>query len=246
MMSSKDPGEDKPPFKDELLEKSFFGTEGKRRKKIKKAVLLVTGNDGPFAECFVSTVPRVLAVIKGTIKVKLYDLVLEACYLHNVLGNSSKALSTFKETKTQLFISKYAVKGFSLAPQCLPDFSELVLHDRGGNVRPICSPQGWNQTWFQFQRQDLHTVLAHCRKVPDHHHDHTHITRSLILAVSMANFYLLHKQPRFEPGDTRGKDDKDTRIGADPVSNNRLRVSALDNMIAPRRTRSTSARSSSA
>ncbi|NVJ24837.1 MULTISPECIES: DUF3626 domain-containing protein [Myxococcus] len=192
---------------DVILKKSALSTKRGRKSKVKTALLLATNNDRDFTKCFIHTSPSALTVINGERAESLMTLVDEARTLWEVLGESSSVPSP-RKPKGGGFVSKYSTYvdkgGFTLEPKLHPDTSDAVMTDRAQNVLKRVPAEGYQPTFFQFQRQDLNTLLAHYEKnVPDFHHNHQHIARSLILGMAMANFYLRHGQPRFLPGDTR-------------------------------------------
>ncbi|NTX55727.1 DUF3626 domain-containing protein [Myxococcus sp. CA039A] len=203
----KPPEPTKKSDSDVILKKSLMSTKSSRKKKLKTALLLATNNDRDFTKCFIHTSPSALTVINGERAESLMTLVDEGRTLWEVLGESSSVPSP-RKPKGGGFVSKYSTYvekgGFTLEPRLHPDTSEAIQTDRTQSLLKRVPAEGFQPTFFQFQRQDMNTLLAHYEQnVPDFHHNHQHIARSLILGMAMANFYLRHGQPRFLPGDTR-------------------------------------------
>jgi len=182
----------------------FFTTKKGRQKKLKKrakeAIEKKILDDPLFVQCFVNTSPTLAKVLRDDGKtVEEEELVKEAEVLHDALGDSKNALNLRNTAERE---SKYK-SVFTFAQELHPPNDQVIKIDRGMVCEPIATEEGPLPTYFQFQRQDLTTILDYYARHTSLVHGPDHICRSLILAMAMAKFYLKNGQKKYLPG---GKD----------------------------------------
>jgi len=198
------------------------------KKKAKGIIRSAIPDDPHFVECFIKTSPTLQSALTGAGTITVGELEDEARALHEALGSSEivKVLSGRGEPTEE---SKYEnVFSFTPALRVQDEEGGRIDKDRSVVCFPSVPPAGWVPTFYQFQRQDLLTILTHYAQHGAGKHSSDHICRSLILSTAMANFYLRHGQSEYKPNETTPDG-----LRNQPTDSTDRRLAAMDRLPVP-------------